>query len=54
MGEEGSVLEKKEKKRGRYEKPVLEKLNVVGQGTGQCTTGSDAEGVCSTGLSANA
>ncbi len=38
-----------EKKHDRYEKPVLEKLNVVGQGAGECPTGSGAAGGCSTG-----
>jgi hypothetical protein len=48
---EETGVEKKRKKHERYEKPVLEKLNVVGQGTGICLTGSDAEGQCSTGVS---
>jgi hypothetical protein len=41
-----------EKKQVRYEKPLLEKLDVVGQGTGQCDMGSTAQGHCTLGGSA--
>jgi hypothetical protein len=41
-----------EKKQVRYEKPVLEKLDAVGQGEGQCDFGSTAQGHCTIGGSA--
>jgi hypothetical protein len=38
-------MEKKKKKRERYEKPVLEKFDVVAQGAA-CSTGSSPAAAC--------
>ena len=38
-----------EKKHKRYEKPVLEKLDLVGQGQGECSSGPTASGACESG-----
>jgi len=43
-----------EKKKGLYEKPLLENLNVVAQGeANDCTPGSGANGNCMPGGSAH-
>ena len=46
-------MEKKKMEREHYEKPVLEKFDVVGQGA-NCETGSSANGNCDLGGMANA
>ncbi len=40
-----------EKKHNRYEKPVLEKMDLVGEGIGgsECSTGPVASGNCEAG-----
>ena len=40
-----------EKKHNRYEKPVLEKMDLVGEGigAGECSTGPVASGQCEAG-----